>query len=122
MRFHLLPPTVGGHYFLLREYVVDVRGGHVEIDLDPCLPVAIGVFIAPAEPPVVTVTTLVVLVSSLLRTTLLVVLPYRTWCAHAAILRIIQLFGICFDAFGTSVPQLCGSRNLMENYLQHRTL
>ena len=27
---------------LPREYVVDGRGGYVEVDLDPCLPVAIG--------------------------------------------------------------------------------
>ena len=39
-RVVLLPP---------REYVVDGRGGYVEVDLDPCLPVAIDLIALPSD-------------------------------------------------------------------------
>ena len=42
-----LVPIVEFVLLLLREYVVDGSGGYVEVDLDPCLAVAIDLIVLP---------------------------------------------------------------------------
>ena len=42
-----LVPTVEFVLLLPRVYVVDGSGGYVEVDLDPCLPVAIDLIVLP---------------------------------------------------------------------------
>ena len=44
-----LVPTVEFVLLLPRVYVVDGSGGYVEVDLDPCLPVAIDLIVLPSN-------------------------------------------------------------------------